>query len=125
MALDTDSPRLSTERAVLGNQARREGGIEVECGPNDLLVECVILEDSVQDFLLLLAVVGERLKLLIQGRKLVMRLVRTLPVFLVFGERKSVVIWSEECYAREYVLAMYAQWQGNAYLWEVSFKRLT
>jgi len=102
VVFDTDPPRLSTERAILGFQARRKGSVEVQCGPNDLLGESVILEDSVQDFLLLVVVfVGERLKLLIQGREHVMRFVRMRLAFLVLGESKSVVIRSEECDARE------------------------
>lgn len=102
MAFNTDPPRLSTERAILGFQARREGSVEVQCVPNDLLGESVILKDSVQDFLLLVVVfVGERLKLLIEGREHVVRFVRMLPAFLVFGESESVVIRSEEGDARE------------------------
>ncbi|SRR5258706_7459114 len=101
--LDANPPGLSAVRTILGNQERREGSIEVQCGPNDFLWERVILKDGVQDFLLpfIVAVVGERLELLIQSREHVMRFVRMLPAFLVFGERKSVVIRSEERYARE------------------------
>lgn len=65
MALDTNPPRLSAERAVLGNQERREGSVEVQCGPNDFLGESVILKDGVQKFLLLFVIVSERLELLI------------------------------------------------------------
>lgn len=104
MALNTDPPRLSTERTILGFQTRRKGSVEVQRGSNDLLGECVILKDSVQDFLLLVVVsVGERLKLLIQVREHVTRFVRVLPAFLVFGESKSVVIRSEKRNARENV----------------------
>jgi len=71
--------------------------------------ECVILEDGVQDFLLPV-VVGERLELLIQGSEHVMRFVRMLSAFLVFGERKSFIIRSEERYARE---SMYKQCVGS------------
>ena len=132
--LDANPPGLSTERTILGNQERREGSIEVQCGPNDFFGERVILKDGVQDFLLpfIVAVVGERLELLIQGRELVMRFVRMLPAFLVFGERKSVVIRGEERYAREMCKQMrranpemYGQWQGDAYLWQVLFKKST
>ena len=132
--LDPNPPGLPTERTILGNQERREGSIEVQCGPNDFCGERVILKDGVQDFLLpfIVAVVGERLELLIQGRELVMRLVRMLPAFLVFGERKSVVVRSEERYAREMckqmrraITEMYGQWQGDAYLWQVLFKKST
>ena len=102
--LNTDPPRLSTERTVLGFQTRRKGSVEVQCGPNDPLGESVILKDSVQDFLLLVVVsVGERFKLLIQVRKHVMRFVRVLLAFLVFGESKSAVIRSEKRDARENV----------------------
>jgi hypothetical protein len=104
MALDTDPPRLSAEGAVLGNQERCEGSIEVQCGPNDSLGESVILKDGMQNFLLLFVIiVGERLELLIEGREHVMRFVRMFPAFRAFGERKSVVIRSEERYARENV----------------------
>jgi len=104
MAFYTDPPRLSAERAVLGNQERREGSIEVQSGPNDFLGESVILKDGVQDFLpLFIVIVSERLELLTQGGEHVMRFVRTLLAFLVFGERKSLVIRSEERYARENV----------------------
>lgn len=57
MALDANPPSLSAKRTILGNQERREGSIEVQCGPNDFLGECVILKDRVQDFLLPFVVV--------------------------------------------------------------------
>ena len=96
---------MSGERAVLGKQERCEGSIEVQFGPNDFLGESVILKDGVQDFLLLFVVVavGDRLELLIERRKHVTRFVGVLLAFLVFGERKSVVIRSEERYARKCV----------------------
>ena len=101
--LDPNPPGLPTERTILGNQERREGSIEVQCGPNDFRGERVILKDGVQDFLLpfIVAVVGERLELLIQGREHVARFVRMLRAILLSGERKSGVIRSEEGDARE------------------------
>jgi hypothetical protein len=125
VTLDADPPSLSTERAILCNQERRVGSIEVQCGPNDPLGKCVILKDSMQDSLFLVVVVGgERLELLIQGGKHVIWFMGVLPTFLVFREGKGVIVRSKECHARECV-SIVPNGNRNADLWEVSFKKLT